>query len=415
MSIYGMNSHYMRCYNKSVIISHLYREKTASKSTLARLSQLSIPAVSNILDELMAEGYLLRSPINLHKRGNNSGSFQIATQGNILCLNISPFLIESVLVDGLIRPLQALQQKPAQITTPLQLSQEIERQYHFYRLQEPQVPLRIALSIHGQVNPQTGVSERMPQAVWHEPVELRYLLAEKLATRLLMDNDCVMLALAEKWQNPASANDFCVINVDYGIGSSFVIDREIYRGNLFGSGQIGHTIIDPDGTACTCGRYGCLETIASLSSLKKKARRQLKLTPDNDLENSHINTAWLIQQFHAGDPFVRQMVNDAARAIGLSLYNFLNVLNINHIYLYGRSCQFGDDWLNIIHEQTHFNPFDHANASLEESTQIVVGNLTRQQQVMGIGFLYAEDILKNGLFNHQPATPGFARKGRVGR
>jgi|GEM_PF-65083 predicted NBD/HSP70 family sugar kinase len=413
MSIHGMNSHFMRCYNKSVIISHLYREKVASKSTLATLSQLSIPAVSNILDELLTEGYLLRSPVNLHKRGNNSGSYQIATHGNILCLNISPFLIESVLVDGLIRPLQTLQQIPAHITTPLQLAQEIERQYHVYQQQDSQIPLRIALSIHGQVNPRTGVSERMPQAVWHEPIELRYLLEEKLSTRLLMDNDCVMLALAEKWQNPVSANDFCVINVDYGIGSSFVIDREIYRGNLFGSGQIGHTIIDPDGAACSCGRYGCLETIASLSSLKKKARRQLKLIPDNDLANSQINTAWLIQQFHAGDAFVRQMVNDAARAIGLSLYNFLNVLNINHIYLYGRSCQFGDDWLNIIHEQTHFNPFVHANASREESTQIVVGGLTRQQQVMGIGFLYAEDILKNGLFTRRSASPGLAGASRI--
>lgn len=220
-----MNSHFMRCYNKSVIISHLYREKVASKSTLATLSQLSIPAVSNILDELLTEGYLLRSPVNLHKRGNNSGSYQIATHGNILCLNISPFLIESVLVDGLIRPLQTLQQIPAHITTPLQLAQEIERQYHVYQQQDSQIPLRIALSIHGQVNPRTGVSERMPQAVWHEPIELRYLLEEKLSTRLLMDNDCVMLALAEKWQNPVSANDFCVINVDYGIGSSFVIDR----------------------------------------------------------------------------------------------------------------------------------------------------------------------------------------------
>jgi predicted NBD/HSP70 family sugar kinase len=49
-----------------------------------------------------------------------------------------------------------------------------------------------------------------------------------------------MLALAEKWQNPAANGDFCVINVDYGIGSSFVINDNIWRGSLYGSGQIGH-------------------------------------------------------------------------------------------------------------------------------------------------------------------------------
>ncbi|WP_230492624.1 ROK family transcriptional regulator [Martelella alba] len=395
-----MNSHYMRCYNKSVIISHLYRQKVASKSTLAQLSQLSIPAVSNILDELRADGYILRLEQNLHKRGNNSGSYQIATRGNILCLNVSPFLVESVLTDGLVRPLQPLRQTPVQITTPQQLPQEIEKYYRHYRQFEPDTPLRIALSVHGQVNPRTGVSERMPQALWHEPIELRYLLERKLATRLLMDNDCVMLALAEKWQNPDSADDFCVINVDYGIGSSFVIDREIYRGDLFGSGQIGHTIVDPDGTACSCGRYGCLETVASLSSLKKQARRQLKLTPASSLENQHINTAWLIERFHAGDAAVRQMVGNAARAIGLSLYNFLNVLNITHITLYGRSCLFGEDWLGIIHEQTYFNPFDHAGTAREGATRIEIGGLTRQRQIMGIGFLYAEEMMQNEVFNN---------------
>lgn len=78
-----------------------------------------------------------------------------------------------------------------------------------------------------------------------------------------VDNDCVMLALAEKWQHQGTQQDFCVINVDYGIGSSFVINDHIYRGSLYGSGQIGHTIVNPDGKACDCGRYGCLETVAS--------------------------------------------------------------------------------------------------------------------------------------------------------
>ncbi len=45
----------------------------------------------------------------------------------------------------------------------------------------------------------------------------------------MVDNDCVMLALAEKWQKNSQEWYFCVINVDYGIGSSFVINEQIYR------------------------------------------------------------------------------------------------------------------------------------------------------------------------------------------
>ncbi len=41
----------------------------------------------------------------------------------------------------------------------------------------------------------TGVSQTMPQAPWTTPVEVKYLLEEKLGIRVMVDNDCVMLAL----------------------------------------------------------------------------------------------------------------------------------------------------------------------------------------------------------------------------
>lgn len=234
----------------------------------------------------------------------------------------------------------------------------------------------------------------MPQAPWKQPVEMKYLLEEKLNVRVMVDNDCVMLALAEKWQNDGQYRDFCVINVDYGIGSSFVINDQVWRGSLYGSGQIGHTIINPDGVACDCGRYGCLETVASLSALKKQARMWLKTRPDlaNNPETLTIDA--LIDKWQQGDSRLQAWVEESANAIGLSLYNFLNILNINNILLYGRSCGFGEEWLNIIIRQTGFNPFDHRDTTRIRATQIGFGTLTRAQQLMGIGYLYVEEQLQ---------------------
>ncbi|AUB46632.1 NAGC-like transcriptional regulator [Klebsiella pneumoniae] len=203
-----------------------------------------------------------------------------------------------------------------------------------------------------------------------------------------------MLALAEKWQHQGTQQDFCVINVDYGIGSSFVINDHIYRGSLYGSGQIGHTIVNPDGNACDCGRYGCLETVASLSALKKQARMWLKTQPEATLTPEQLTTASLIEAWKEGDVQIRAWVDNAANAIGLSLYNFLNILNINQIWLYGRSCAFGEQWLESIVKQTGFNPFDHRDTPRAHATQIGFGQLTRAQQLMGIGYLYVEEQLQ---------------------
>ncbi|WP_421212699.1 ROK family protein [Aeromonas dhakensis] len=393
MSI-GLNNQKVRHHNKQVLLALLYQLKEASKSTLARHCELSIPAVSKILDELVADGAISHSNQNLSQRGINGGSYRIASgQGAILCLNISPTHLESILVDNLITPLGEFSDQKIAPQTPDELLRLIETCYYQHKRRHKGLAIRLAIAVHGQVNPASGVSQTMPQAPWHAPVELKYLLEERLGCEVMVDNDCIMLALAQKWQGAENVGDFCVINVDYGIGSAFIINGQIYRGALFGSGQIGHTIINPDGSACACGRYGCLETVASLSAIKKRARVFFKQQGADPaaLAEGRVGTAQLLARYQQGDLIIRAMVDEGARAIGLSLYNFLNILNINRIWLYGRSCGFGEEWLQTIIHQTGANPFDCSDAV--NATHIRFGQLSRAQQVMGIGYLYVERAL----------------------
>ncbi|MFM5667600.1 ROK family protein [Aeromonas hydrophila] len=390
----GLNNQKVRHHNKQVLLALLYQLKEASKSTLARHCELSIPAVSKILDELVAEGVISHSEQNLSQRGINGGSYRIASgQGAILCLNISPTSLESILVDNLITPLDDYAGQKIAPQIPDELLRLIEACYYQHKRRHKGLAIRLAIAVHGQVNTASGVSQTMPQAPWHAPVELKYLLEERLGCEVMVDNDCIMLALAQKWQGAENVGDFCVINVDYGIGSAFIINGQIYRGALFGSGQIGHTIINPDGSACACGRYGCLETVASLSAIKKRARVFLKQQGADPatLAEGRLGTAQLLARYQQGDPMIRAMVDEGARAIGLSLYNFLNILNINRIWLYGRSCGFGEEWLQTIIHQTGANPFDCSDAV--NATHIRFGQLSRAQQVMGIGYLYVERAL----------------------
>ena len=390
-----INNQQIRHYNKGVLLEYLYRKKRASKSTLARLAQISIPAVSNILQELEEEGRVVNVQDDHLSRGHSSGAWLIAPDGDwTLCMNITPTSIECQLGNACLSPKGEVEYHAIDAPTPQSLLTAIEKCWHQYRKNWPNRKINMALAVHGQGDAGTGVSQTMPQAPWKQPVEMKYLLEEKLNVRVMVDNDCVMLALAEKWQNDGQYRDFCVINVDYGIGSSFVINDQVWRGSLYGSGQIGHTIINPDGVACDCGRYGCLETVASLSALKKQARMWLKTRPDlaNNPETLTIDA--LIDKWQQGDSRLQAWVEESANAIGLSLYNFLNILNINNILLYGRSCGFGEKWLNIIIRQTGFNPFDHRDTTRIRATQIGFGTLTRAQQLMGIGYLYVEEQLQ---------------------
>ncbi len=393
----GLNNARVRQINKVLFLSHLWREKQLSKSRLAQLTGLSIPAVSNILQELLDEQRISHSSEKMSARGLNSGSYQIPLHGAwTLCMAVSPTSIECQLADARLLAVDDLQHIAINAPTPQSLLSAIANCWRQYHNRYPQQEINLALGVHGQVDPLTGVSQTMPQAQWKSPVEMKYLLEEQLGVQVRIDNDCVMLALAEKWQSHGTEQDFCVINVDYGIGSSFVINDQIYRGSLNGSGQIGHTIVNPDGVACDCGRYGCLETVASLSALKKQARIWLKSQPSaTELDPQTLTSAQLIRAWERGDPWVKNWVDRSANAIGLSLYNFLNILNINQIWLYGRSCAFGESWLNTIIRQTGFNPFDRDEGPSVKATQIGFGRLTRARQILGIGYLYVESQLNN--------------------
>lgn len=393
----GLNNQRVRQLNRQTLLRLVWRHKRLSKSQFAHHTGLSIPAVSKILEELVDDGRLSHSSENLSSRGLNGGSYQIPADGDyILCMNVTPTSIESQLCDAQLSALGEFERRAISAPSPQALLAAIESVWQQHGKRWPGKTLHLALGIHGQVDPVTGVSQTMPQAPWRGNVEIKYLLEEKLGVTVKIDNDCVMLALAEKWQNPQNREDFCVLNVDYGIGSSFVINGHIYRGNLYGSGQIGHTIVNPDGMLCDCGRYGCLETVASLSALKKQARIWLKSNPTAlDQDPDALSSRLLVNAWHAGDEKVTRWVEESANAIGLSLYNFLNILNINQIWFYGRSCGFGDSWLAAIKQRIGFNPFDHGDSLKSNATQINFGQLSRAQQVMGIGYLYAEAALEN--------------------
>ena len=359
-----------------------------------------------------------------------------------------------------------------------------------------QYSLKVAIAMHGQVDYINGVSILMPQAAFHEPVHVKYFLEQQLGVPVMLDNDCVMRTLAQKWyllreassvvlnqeQSAAVAQgvsingaatadslinlssmasvampDFCVINLDYGIGSSFLINGEIYRGTLFGSGQIGHTIVEPQGKLCSCGRYGCLETIASTRAIlaEVNAARQLVNTAANLQHRTHplhshhdsaaapaaqvpaapasaravslsaepaalaparamtlsqvtaggekqfattkanlapLTFAEVVKLYHEGDLLVCSVVNKAAQALGMTLYNFLNVININRIYLYGEACLFGDKFLQLVMQPVLSNPFDRQVQIKDIATLVKFGSLSMSEQIAGISFIFGEHI-----------------------
>ncbi|RJT28302.1 ROK family protein [Mesorhizobium waimense] len=112
------------------------------------------------------------------------------------------------------------------------------------------------------------------------PIENGYPLALALERALgvppLVVNDAQAAAWAEFTIGAGRGyRNFAFITVSTGIGCGLVIDGRLQTGATGLAGHVGHTMSEPDGVVCGCGRRGCLETIASGTALARRGSERL--------------------------------------------------------------------------------------------------------------------------------------------
>jgi glucokinase len=175
----------------------------------------------------------------------------------------------------------------------------------------------------------------------------------------VVENDGNASALGESCYGAAQgAGDLLYITVSTGVGGGWVLGGKIWRGSQGLAGEIGHTVVMPDGPLCTCGKRGCLERLAAGPFLAQDAREHLSQHPEDaallvemvggDMElitAEHISAAAM-----QGDPFARTLLERSARAVGLAAGNAASLLNPQLIIVGGGVTRAGDIWWDALRQ-----------------------------------------------------------------
>ena len=124
-------------------------------------------------------------------------------------------------------------------------------------------PLRQAVvSIPGIVTRGSGDKAAIwtPGLPQYSGIDLTAMLQEQLKIPVLIANNAGLAALSVIHdQEDKMPNDFVLLVVgDAGVGSGIVLQRSLYSGfDAAFAGEVGHTVVDPKGPPCNCGRVGC--------------------------------------------------------------------------------------------------------------------------------------------------------------
>ena len=120
-------------------------------------------------------------------------------------------------------------------------------------------------------------------------------------TPVLVENEANVAALGEQWFGDGAAlGDYVHISGEIGVGAGIVVAGQLFRGAHGHAGELGHTTLEPDGAACTCGSRGCLELFCGQEAILRRAGLDPAVSTSTGQADGPVST--LVEHLGAGDP-----------------------------------------------------------------------------------------------------------------
>jgi glucokinase len=201
----------------------------------------------------------------------------------------------------------------------------------------------IGLGVAGKINRSQGLVVFSPNLPSMRNYPLAGKLEEGVGIPVVIENDANVFGVGEHIAGTARGiENWIGITLGTGVGGCLILRNEIWIGDDLGFvGEIGHTIVQPEGRLCLCGSSGCLEAYASgwalVAGVKEAAASgDLSSGPLYDLwESGKLTAEGVYRCAKENDSEALQLFHRMGWALGLAIANQFTVLGIRHAILGG--------------------------------------------------------------------------------
>jgi len=211
------------------------------------------------------------------------------------------------------------------------------------RIEHPRpVPLVLVAGLPGPVDVSRGVPVKPPIMPGWDDFPVAERLRAAFGCPVLCENEATLCALGEARALAPDQTPLLYIKVSTGIGGGLVTGSgELYHGADGAAADIGHLRVGgTDEVLCTCGNYGCVEAVASMSAILRQLsqisphRGDLPATPEELMAALRVN-----------EKTTTKLVRAAARMVGEVVANLVHVYNPARIVVGGGLTIPSDDML----------------------------------------------------------------------
>jgi len=194
----------------------------------------------------------------------------------------------------------------------------------------------------------TGTIEYAPNLPWKGIIPFAKMLQDKFKLPVKLTNDANAAAVGEMMYGAAKGmKDFIMITLGTGVGSGIVANGQLIYGHDGFAGELGHTIIIPDGRLHPgTGKKGSLESYASATGVAQSAVEILTTTDRPSLLRSipveKITSKDVFEAAQNDDEVAKEVFEFTGKILGMSLANFVMFSSPEAIILFGGLTKAGD-------------------------------------------------------------------------
>lgn len=307
----------IRAQNEAMLLKRIIDSKIISRAELSKVTGLNKASVSTITKELIAANYIHEVGIGDSSAvgGRKPVLLQFNPQvGTVLSIDIGTNYIFGVhcFLDGQEINWSIIEEIAISKVNIMAYIQEIITKLQVKDLDQV---VGLTVAIHGIV-----FENRITFAPHYDLVDfdLHGLLADTYNFPIFIENEANLSALGA-YSFGHDSRQLIALSVHSGIGAGIVIDGVLLKGQEGEAGEIGHSILFPDGKNCPCGNQGCLELYASTEVLFNEIKEALQL--------DRLSIKQIQEAVQADHPQVMKIIDRNAHYLSIGINNISSIFN----------------------------------------------------------------------------------------
>jgi len=319
---------------KKTVITYLSNVGNATIADLCKELNLSIPKVTNLLNDLIHDG-MVQDNGKIYTGGGRKPNLYGLIPDSVLFIGVDVKMnhINIGLLDLNKNIIKISEKLPYKLDNNKESLEDLCNLINQFINEAPVLKekiLGIGINLSGRINRNSGHSYSF---FYFEEEPLTKIIESKVGIRVFLENDSRAMAYGEFSSGIVKEEkNVLFLNLDYGIGLGILIEGQLYYGKSGYSGEFGHIPIFDNEIICHCGKKGCLETEASGWALTTMFKDKLKegssstVSFNND-NYDDIKMDDIIYAANHDDVLAIELIGQIGGKIGRGIALLINIFN----------------------------------------------------------------------------------------